>query len=255
MTQGTTRRSFLRRGVELLTGGMILTLPFGCRGDYIISAGGGPRVVGSGKVVAKDFPLADFSALEAANGFRVEVRRADGFAVRVSADDNILDYLRVEKQGDTLRLGLRNGNYNNITLRAEVSLPQLRAVNLSGGSNAGLNGFKNEGDFLADLSGAARLDGELVAAKARCGLSGGSNVTLSGSANRLEIEASGGSKANFVSFAAKEVDARLSGGSEATVAVEGKLDVKADGGSNLYYTGNPTLGRQDLSGGSSVRRR
>ena len=254
MISGTSRRSFLRGGAAFLAGVGLLGLPLGCAnavGNFGLS-----RVTGSGKVVARDYALADFTALEAANGFRLDVRRADGYAVKVWADDNLFDHLRVEKQGETLRLGLKDGSYNITTIiRAEVSLPRLSGVTLSGGSTAGLVGFKNGGDFRADLSGGARLDGELVADTVRCALSGGSNVTLSGSTNRLELQAEGGSKANFVSFPAKEADVRLGGGSEATVAVEGKLDVSANGGATLYYTGKPTLGRVSVDGGGALKPR
>lgn len=66
-------------------------------------------VRGSGNVVTQEMALADFTSVEAANAFEVEITRSDTFAVTIRVDDNILDLLDVSKEGDTLRLGLERG--------------------------------------------------------------------------------------------------------------------------------------------------
>jgi len=47
-------------------------------------------------------------------------------------------------------------------------------------------------------------------------------------------------------------DVSLSGGSRATINLDGRLDADLSGGSNLLYIGDPTMGDINTSGGSTV---
>jgi len=72
--------------------------------------------------------------------------------------------------------------------------------------------------------------------------SGGSHVTLSGSADSIDIKGSGGSHYNLQDYSVSDADINLSGGSHANVHVNGTLNVDISGGSEVSYTGEPTLG-------------
>jgi hypothetical protein len=56
-------------------------------------------------------------------------------------------------------------------------------------------------------------------------------------------------------FPVFDAEIELSGASEAQVVLNGTLDADASGASRLYFGGNPTMGRIDLSGASSIKRR
>ena len=73
-------------------------------------------------------------------------------------------------------------------------------------------------------------------------LSGGSHVTLSGSAASLDIDGSGGSHFNLEDFSVSNASIKLSGGSHATVDVNGTLDADISGGSRVSYIGQPIMG-------------
>jgi hypothetical protein len=56
-------------------------------------------------------------------------------------------------------------------------------------------------------------------------------------------------------FPVLNANIHLSGSSTATVAPTGRLDVDASGASHVYYLGDPTLGKIDTSGSSTVERK
>ena len=109
--------------------------------------GGAPGVVaeggiehGSGTLVTKQLTLQDFTEIEVPGFWEVEVTRGP-YAVRVTVHDNVLDDLRVERRGSALRLGVRPGVFRRLTLRAQVSMPQLVAIQVSGNGRVAVTAF------------------------------------------------------------------------------------------------------------------
>jgi len=116
-------------------------------------------VTGSGTTVTRDLDLGGFSKVEVRSGFEVRVTRAETHAVSLRVDDNVVEYLDVEVDGDTLRLGLDAGtSYRDATLTAVVELPALEALELSGASGAEVAGFEGDGPLRFDLSGDSTLE-------------------------------------------------------------------------------------------------
>jgi hypothetical protein len=221
-------------------------------------AGGGERVYGSGRIVTEDFDIRGFSKLEISHAFNVEVIQSSSYEVAVRVDEKLQQHLRIEKRGDTLVIGLkpyRSYNLRSVTMEAEVRMPDLRGIDASGASDVRISGFSSVKDFEVDLSGASYLDGEITARYVRIEVSGASRVRLQGSAEDLRLNASGASNLDLEDFPVRDADIELSGASEAEVVLNGTLDIDASGASRLYFGGSPIMGRVDLSGASSIKRR
>ena len=173
-------------------------------------------LTGSGNVVTHEETITGFDRLDVSQGFQVDVRQGDTFSVVIRVDDNVVEHLRVVKQGSTLKIGLeQTRSYSDVSLQAEITMPELVGLDLSGGSR----------------------------------------VAVSGSGEDISIDASGGSGADLAAFTVVNANVDASGGSQVTVNVSGTLNVDASGGSQVYYTGNPTLGVIDTSGGAQVHPR
>jgi hypothetical protein len=212
---------------------------------------------GSGNVVTVEQATTGFDELDVSNAFQVDVGQGDDYRVVVRVDDNLEQYLQVVKQGSTLRIGLEPGRAYNLataTLEAEVSMPELAGMTLSGASRVTVTGFESTRSLEVDLSGASRLRGDIDSGKARFQVSGASQVALSGSAEDVTIDASGASRVDLSDFAVGDADVEASGASTVTIDPSGTLDAVASGASHVYYLGNPTLGDVDTSGASSVER-
>lgn len=234
-------------------------------------------LVGSGKTVSQDFSFTDFSRISAGWTFNVEVSRGAAYSVNVTVDDNLQSYLEVSKDGDTLKIGMRNGySYSNSHFKAVVTTPRLTGLTLSGASKGNASGFNLADDFILnvsgasqanftnmsvnkltlDISGASRASGNVSASgNASLQASGASTITLSGKAVDADIDSSGASTVNLTDFAVRDARVNVSGASNATVSATGTLSGDVSGASRLYYTGNPTMGNIDTSGSSSVNKK
>jgi len=246
----------------LLTSGLLA----GCAGDA------GDVVEGSGNLDTQEMDFSGFTRVEVGHAFEVEIVQSASYSVSITADDNLFEYIEVSKKGETLKIGLKSGEYRNVTLEAEITMPDLYELDLSGAVRGTAQGFSSSHDFTLDLSGASSLDmrdmsagnidfdisgassvtGDIGAGDADFDVSGASTVQLQGSAGDIVIEASGASHVDLAGFVVSNADVNLSGASQATVNLDGILDADLSGASNLSYIGEPTMGDIHTSGGSTI---
>ena len=240
-----------KRTVSLAVALMLVVLTAWGMGGCI-----GENVTGSGNLTTETHDLGDFSRIEAHSGFELEVTMSDAFSIEITADDNMHEYIAVEKSGDTLDIRLRGTRfYHSVTLRARITMPNLYYIELTGGSRADITGFNSSHDFEANMSGGSRLNGAITTGDAEFELSGGSQIDLEGSGENLTIDASGGSQLDLEDFPIDDASINMSGGSRATINISGTLNVDLSGGSRVEYVGDPEIGDLEMSGDSKVSKK
>ncbi len=229
-------------------------------GESFAWGGDGRRVFvsGSGDITTLEEAFTGFDRIEVSDLFEVEIRQGDRFRTMIRVDEDLVDYVEVAKRGSTLEIGLEQGwryQINHVTMHAEVTMPRLTGLSLSGGSQAKVTGFESLEELQVDMSGASSLKGDLVAGLAQFDVSGASRMTLRGTAGELILIASGASRVRLDDFQVTDTRVEASGASEVTVHASGRLDAEASGVSRITYLGNPRLGRIETSFGSSVAQR
>ncbi len=244
----------------------------------------GCEVIGPGSEVSEDVvteekDFADFTHVDVEGAFEVEITQADSFSIIISADESLFDYIELSKVGGTLKIYLKprhiftDFTLGAKTLRVEITMPALHGLELSGATKGTITGFKSSEDFSLvvsgassletfdvevgdaefEVSGASRVSGNMTADDAEFEVSGASSIELSGSADNIILEVSGASRVDLADFALNDADVDLSGASEATLNVKGRLDTALSGASRLYFYGNPTMGNISVSGASTIK--
>lgn len=212
-------------------------------------------ITGSGNIVTIEEAYSDFEALDISHAFNVEVVQGDTYRVIVHVDDNFADDLEIVQQGAVLRIGLKpefRGGLTSATLEAEVTMPELSGIEVSGASQAEVSGFASNSPFSGEVSGASVLRGEIEAGDTHLDVSGAGSAELSGHGDGLTIDVSGGSSVDLANYPVTDVIIDASGASSVTVNVSGTLSVSASGASSVKYLGDPTLGSIDISGASNI---
>ena len=212
-------------------------------------------ITGSGNVVTQEEPITGFDKVDISYSFDVNISQGETFSVVIRADDNLVEHLQVIKQDSTLMIGLKpnSPDMRSATLQADITMPELTGLDLSGASHVTITGFKSVQTLVVDASGSSHLQGDIVADTVSFNLGGSSEVILTGSAQNLIMEeAAGSSVVDLTDFPVVDASVKAGGKSQVTVNVSGRLDVDASSSANVYYLGDPTLGTIDTSGGSSV---
>lgn len=193
--------------------------------------------IGSGHLVTQQENYAGFTAVSLGYGFRFTIVQSSTYSVNLTIDDNLVNYVRFSQSGNTLSVGLAPGHlYPSTSAQVRITMPDLTRLDISGGSSGTAVGFTSSHDFAATASG-------------------GSSMTIRGAARNISIDGSGGSRLDLSGFKVTNAQVNLSGGSGATVDLNGTLDATLSGGSNLSYIGNPTLGNINTSGFSTITKK
>ncbi len=230
-------------------------------------------VTGSGKLETRVMDYSGFTEIEISHSITAEITYSDRYSVSLTADDNLFEYITVTHSVGKLTIRMKDRYmYTRSTQRVVITLPDLRKITLSGATRAEVGGFNSNNTFKANVSGASSLtidnivagdtdiiisgaskaSGGLVMNNGRLEASGASSLDLDGSAGNIKLYISGASSGRLAEFACRNIEANISGASNAAVNLNGRLDADVSGASRLTYTGNPTLGRTNTSGASSI---
>ena len=241
------------------------------RMDKAIAVLSGPET-GTGKVVTREFDLSDFTNVEVACCFRVDIVQSDSYSVTVTSDESLFDYINVDKSGNTLKISIKPFHFHTRpTLGAHVTMPMLNKLRLSAAAKCSVNGFSSQEKLDLNLSGASSLDIDIEASitkvevsgasklhgNMRLGdseftLSGASRMELKGSARDVELNAWGASRLEMAGYTLGDAKVDLKGASQAVVSISGKLDLNISGSSRFTYCGSPTMGSIKVSGASTL---
>ncbi len=209
---------------------------------------------GSGNTVTETYDFSDFDKVVISHAFEADITAADSYRVEVTVDDNLVEHLRVEQEGDTVTIGFApNLVVTNTTQEVRITLPRLVDLEASGASRVDVSGFKTSDDVRVNVSGASTARGDMETGDLNADVSGASTLALEGSGKNLRVNASGASTADLDNFAVNDASVEASGASRANVNVSGTLDANASGASSIRYSGDPKLGNIDESGASSVK--
>ena len=235
-----TRLLVLVLAAIIVLGGCLARLPSG-------------SIVGSGRTTTQTYDFSRFDSVEISDTFQADITAGDGYAVEVTVDDNLVDYLQVEQHGDTVKIGLKPFTaVGNAHLRTRITLPTLGGLDVSGASRAGVKGFRTDKNVRIKASGASQIRGDMETGNLAADVSGGSTLQLNGRGSDVRATASGASTIDLREFAAGDGDVDASGASRIELNTSGTLNASASGASTVHYTGNPALGRVDESGASTV---
>lgn len=196
-----------------------------------------------------------FSEVSVASGMQVDITQSQTYSVRVTADPQLWEGLLIEQRGNRLEFRMESGwrHSGRGRVQIEITMPALEALDLSGGSQGQIS--MNAGsDFRLNLSGGSSLEGNLNCGDMSLNLSGGSKAALAGAGANLDLNGSGGSQLRFRDFSARDLEANLSGGSNAVVSLNGVINANMSGGSEITYYGNASVGSTRANGGSKIRK-
>jgi len=212
-------------------------------------------ISGSGHLVSRIKSVEGFTQVDVSNAFKVSISHGSRQSVSITADDNVMELIEVERRGDTLSIGLQAGDYEKVTLEGKIEMPELKGLQFSGATRGTISGFSSANELSVGLSGASILEGDLEGKHADLRLSGASRVKLSGTVERLLINGSGASGFDLAAFTVARAEVSLSGASRATVKATQSLDgVTLSGASVLSYLGHPEIKEVSTSGASTVER-
>ena len=209
-----------------------------------------------GQVITQEMEYSDFTSVDVSSAFQVDITQASSYSAVIKASETILDKIDVTKEGSTLIIRAEPNIPITAVYKAEITMPNLTELILSGASKATVEGFSSSDYLTIELSAASRLDmRDTNVGNIEIELSGASTLIAEGSGNDLVSVVEGASRLDLTNFPVDNGNLDVSGASQATINLDGKLDAVVSGASYLYYIGEPTMGEIETSGSSTINKK
>jgi hypothetical protein len=205
----------------------------------------------------------------------LKVKQGASAALTIYGDSDALKKVVVEQSGDTLHIGttkMSNISFGNKReLRAELTLPQLRAVTSAGVGATEVSGFNGDSLRLAlDGAGSVRVDAQYRNLDVRLGgvggmtvnggnsdkvdlrLNGAGRIEMSGQTRQLYASLGGVGSLDAQQLRAQAIDVNMSGLGSASVYASNSANLKLTGMRSAKVYGNPATRNASARGMGSV---
>ena len=213
----------------------------------------GSSMNGSGKIIDQEIKIADFDSLHIEGPFTLEITQSDTFKTVISIDDNLIGRVLVSREHNTLTLNIEApATFFPTQLKVNIAIPEINSITLAQGAQAKLSGFDYIDNLYLFLSDESNFEGTLDTGLTKLSSDSSSQARLIGTASSLELDGRKSSKLYLEVFEVKNAHVRLREASEATLNVNGNLDVNLSEESKVYYLGNPIFSNTSISGGSTM---
>ncbi len=217
---------------------------------------GGERIRGNGNIKTEDRPAVDFMNVSVNGNIDLYVRQDSFYKVKIEADENLLTYIEIIKEGENLIIRPRKGY--NLTgtddIKVYVSSPHYYQLKASGSCDIiGENNISSPNKLDIELSGSSDVRMDVKAPQVRAALSGSGTIILRGVTKDFSVAGSGSTEIECMDLKSENVSVRISGAGSAEVFASVKLDVNVSGSGSVEYRGNATV-NQRISGSGSIKK-
>ena len=195
-------------------------------------------IAGSGKIVTEPRTVSDFSAVSLSGSGHVIVEQTGTESLTVTADDNLLPYIKTEVHGNTLELGTKDSMTNlNPTedIVYKLTVKNLDDVRISGSGQADVKSL-TENQLQVRISGSGDMTGQ-------------------GTVDDLDLRISGSGSYSGQQLKSKRATVGVSGSGSVLVNASDTLKASVSGSGSVEYVGDPQVSSNVSGSGSVVHRR
>jgi Putative auto-transporter adhesin, head GIN domain len=196
-----------------------------------------PGVAGSGSGNTRSYQVADFTGVELRGPDDVDVRVGSGFSVRAEGDEATLGKLKIERVGDTLRVGRIRQNgiswSSGKGVTVYVTMPRMTAASLAGSGDLSVDRVEG-GGFKGSIAGSGSLAlGAIEVSDADLSIAGSGNISVGGSAGKLGVDIAGSGDVNGSRLKAQSANVSIAGSGGVRAAVDGAAKVSILGSGDV----------------------
>lgn len=248
------RALFLMPLLISLVSAALLILPSPAHAWEWSWSGSGPVLVGSGKVVDEARTVPAFTRIRMDGPFNLRASPASNPSVVVRADDNLVQQVSTEVEGDTLVIKSRPGHSlrSRQPLLITVGTSFLVGLDMRGSGDARVESVKGE-RFELQLSGSgdARLT-DLALRTLVVGLAGSGDITAQGRCDDAQLTIAGSGDLHMAELKTLRTTVSIAGSGDARVHASQALNASVAGSGDVHYSGNPGSVKSSVAGSGSV---
>lgn len=214
----------------------------------------GDVVQPSGSGTTRNFDVAGFTGVSLRGADDVEVKTGTAFKVTAEGDSALLDRLEIRKDGDTLRIGRKDGDWKwggDKGAKITVTLPRLTSADVAGSGDMTVE--RAEGDFDGSIAGSGNLSiAQLAGGKADLSIAGSGDLRIAaGQASVIDASIAGSGDIDAPALKAARGDLSIAGSGNIRAQVTGEADISIVGSGNVELTGGAKCSVSKMGSGDA----
>ena len=247
----TTKKNRIMKNLKWLVFGLVATMLFTTSCDFSDDDGLFNCERGEGPIVTEDLPVDEFRSVELDIDADVFITQGPNFSVTVEGQQNIINELDLDVDGNTWHICFEDCVRNHDDLDIFITMPTIDRLAIDGSGSITGDNFFDVDDIELDISGSGDIDLGLSADDIDAKISGSGKMILEGDADKLDFKISGSGDLRAFDLVVRKADIVISGSGDAEVNVTDDLDIKISGSGDVYYKGQPSI-KIDVTGSGDV---
>jgi len=201
-----------------------------------------------------------FSAITVSDGIVLYLSAGDQESIAVSfSDAKYEERFKTEVENGVLKIYFDNNGFNWNTnvkrkLTAYVSYKELKKLYASGGADVIVPVPVKVDNLEMKFTSGTQFTGKITANELEVIQNSGSQIDMSGSALKINIEASSGALFKGYDLAVDYCTAKATSGGAIRISIKKELDAKANSGGAIRYIGEAIIKEVDVHSGGIVKR-
>ena len=213
----------------------------------------GKRIKGNGNQVTETRNISRADRLSVRGDFDVVLTKGET-VVKVTSDENLMRYIRIEMDDNKLVIqteeGVNLSSDNNITVN--ISTPTLREANVLGSGNITSNDkFVSTEKITLKTTGSGNITVGVNSPDVTAGITGSGDINVSGETRGLKVSITGSGNFNGQQLKSEDADVSIAGSGNATVFADVSLKGSISGSGGIKYRGNAKVTKR-ISGSGTV---
>jgi hypothetical protein len=212
------------------------------------------QVRGNGKLVTESRHISGFNSVELSGVGRLIIEQGNDESLEISAEENIMRYLRSDVHSSTLKLGVEE--FVSLQPSEEIiyrlSVKDLRRLETSGLGNIEIGNLGSD-HLKIEISGSGKISiNKLTADRIIVEISGLGDVYITGEVEYQRIRLSGAGNYDASDLQSAEANLEISGTGRAVLWVTDSLDIELSGAGSVRYYGSPQV-QSEMSGLGEIK--
>jgi hypothetical protein len=202
--------------------------------------------------VHKEFPVSNFSVLEIDGPLNVFIRQGVKENVTVEANEENMEKMFVENQGDILVIDFDEMFGHHKKIDVYITLVKVEKMYFKGAGNIETKSVLVLDTLTIENNRTGNLDLNLKCKRLNIQTEGAGNVDIKGSSTYAWFKKTGVGNFNSTGMKADFLKLDNSGVGNADVYAEKELYLKSSGVGNVNYSGNPEIKEYNVSGVGNI---
>ncbi|MBN2480540.1 MAG: DUF2807 domain-containing protein [Bacteroidales bacterium] len=207
----------------------------------------------SGQTARTTRDLPAFASVSLAISADVLISQGDRQQVEIEADENVIDIIETNVNGDDLVIKTEDFFWRNMgQVRIYITMPDIKALQVSGSGDITTQTPVNTDDIRLNISGSGSIVIEdLKSGDVNATITGSGDVRITGnaSANNLKAVITGSGDFRAEDLAFENAVVNITGSGTARIRVLNELKTNITGSGDVYYRGDPLIDARSTGSG------